>query len=670
MPPSALRKRSASESIAPLPLTQMRDLVAQVVDKMTSLRASKPSFLSDYRDALASVEDMSSLRDCEALYDAVNQHVPPNEPNFPARRAWRAAVRRCTALFQDRERRAKASRWDERREAKERAAQQKRQERLAAKTLAVQQKETRAAERHKYASLNAALLRRRVAEVNRTAAQVCSGQKALIVHERRDARGVVQDVFMRGAQFLAFHDGKPLDVYQQYVEVASGDGSSTWSKRERSGFLKAWLRHAERRRANLTFDPDLPSRNDKSSLPCVWNTWQGFQIRPRPGDWSRFRRFIFEHLSRSRFPVFEYLLNWLAAMYQRPGEPGQAFLAFRGWPGTGRGTFYDYTAAPFGKRVHALHLTQRKQLIGEFNEHLSGKVFVFADESFFSGDRQAHAALKPLTTDKELPIRGLYQPLRTEKNCIHLMMSTNEVHAVRVDSNARRAVVVDNSNAHAADRAYFARIHEELAAGGAQAMLWDLLQRDVTRFNPQAPPRELDRDVLTQKKLSFSREQRWLYECIRDETVAGVPLPKADVVRACHNWPQPAAVLGGACWPSEQTGAVAPRDAYVTPRGLWVSTEALYEAYRATPGVNLAHTSKHHFVANMRNMLPTKDRNGSVLAEKREPRGPRRRGYVFPDAVEIRDAFARAMKMEDPQQQEVLWGEDTDVPTASGGGSH
>ena len=117
------------------------------------------------------------------------------------------------------------------------------------------------------------------------------------------------------------------------------------------------------------------------------------------------------------------------------------------------------------------------------------------------------------------------------------MMSTNEVHAVRVDSNARRAVVVDNSNAHAADRAYFDRIHKERAAGGAEAMLWDLLQRDVTRFNPQAPPRALDPDALAQKKLSFAPEQRWLFECIRDGQVAGVPLPKADDVRACRAWP-------------------------------------------------------------------------------------------------------------------------------------
>ena len=639
----------------------MRDLVDQVVKKKASLQASQPSILPSGNATPVAVEDLASLRNCGALYDAVKPHVLPTDRDFPTPHAWRAAVQRCAAFFRDRERRAKAARLVERREAKRRA-------RLAAQALAVEQKKRRAEERRKYAALNGALLRRRVADVNETVAQVCCGQKALVVHEQRDAHGVVRDVFMRAPQFLAYHDGKPLDLYQQYVEDASGDdGPSAWSKRERSGLLKAWLRHAERRRASVTFDPDLAPRNAAGSAPCVWNTWQGFQIRPRPGDWSRFRRFIFDDLSRRRYDVYEYLLNWLAAMYQRPGEPGQAFLVFRGWPGTGRGTFYDYTAAPFGTRVHALHLTQRTQLTGEFNEHLAGKVFVFADEAFFSGDHQAHAALKPLTTDKELPIRGLYQPLRTEKNCIHLMMSTNEVHAVRVDSNARRAVVVDNSNAHAADRAYFARIHEELAAGGAQAMLWDLLQRDVTHFNPQAPPRALDPDALAQKKLSFAPEQRWLFECIRDGRVAGVPLPKADDVRACRTWPSAEAALGGEHWApnaAAAAAAVAFRDAYVTPHGLWVSTEALYEAYRTSPGARLAHSNKHNFVAKLRRMLPTEDRNASVLVEKREPRGPRRRGYVFPTVSRSRDAFARAMKM--VGQQAVLWGDETAVPAADG----
>jgi len=119
----------------------------------------------------------------------------------------------------------------------------------------------------------------------------------------------------------------------------------------------------------------------------------------------------------------EYLLNWIARMFQQPNRPGEVAVVLRGLKGSGKGILFTWLAKAWGQ--HGVHITNAKHLVGNFNAHLRDAVMLFADEAFFAGDRQHESVLKGLITEPTLPIEGKYQNVVQVANMLHVGMASN-----------------------------------------------------------------------------------------------------------------------------------------------------------------------------------------------------------------------------------------------------
>ena len=55
---------------------------------------------------------------------------------------------------------------------------------------------------------------------------------------------------------------------------------------------------------------------------------EGFGAEPRPGDWSLFDRHIAQNIANGDEEVAQYILNWIAHLFQYPGgrRPGTAIV--------------------------------------------------------------------------------------------------------------------------------------------------------------------------------------------------------------------------------------------------------------------------------------------------------------------------------------------------------
>ena len=98
---------------------------------------------------------------------------------------------------------------------------------------------------------------------------------------------------------------------------------------------------------------------------------------------------------------------------------------------------------------HGLVLSNRKHITGQFNEHLRQCVFLFADEAYNPGDRDAEGILKSIITEKRLMVEAKYGKTETAKNCLHIGMASNEDWVVPASQDSRRFFIneVDNSYA-------------------------------------------------------------------------------------------------------------------------------------------------------------------------------------------------------------------------------
>ena len=70
-------------------------------------------------------------------------------------------------------------------------------------------------------------------------------------------------------------------------------------------------------------------------------------------------------------------------------------------------------------------------------------------------------------------------------NHLHVMMASNEDWVVPAGEIERRFVVQEVANTYAQDPAWFKPLYEQLNDGGLEAMLFDLLNRDLGDWHPR-----------------------------------------------------------------------------------------------------------------------------------------------------------------------------------------
>ena len=246
---------------------------------------------------------------------------------------------------------------------------------------------------------------------------------------------------------------------------------------------RVWLESPDRRQYldGIIFDPTNAKRPDQ------YNLWRGFAVDSKQGDWERMRVHLWEVICSKSDALEEYVLNFLARMVQKPAEAGQVALALKGGEGTGKGVLCRAMVKIFG--AHGLHIVHATHLVGQFNAHLRDVVCLFADEAFFAGDAKHTSVLKGIITEPTLAIEAKYANTIMVPNYLHLLMASNEEWVVPAGNDARRFCVLDVAPHRAGDSAYFKKLYVEMESGGLEAMLYDLLNRDISGFDVANFPR-------------------------------------------------------------------------------------------------------------------------------------------------------------------------------------
>jgi hypothetical protein len=76
----------------------------------------------------------------------------------------------------------------------------------------------------------------------------------------------------------------------------------------------------------------------------------------------------------------------------------------------------------------------------------------------------------------------------------------------------RRYFILGVARSRVGDREYFNELWRQMESGGYEAMLFDLLARDISKFKPRDAP--VTSGLMEQKKLSMSTEKKWWLDCL------------------------------------------------------------------------------------------------------------------------------------------------------------
>jgi hypothetical protein len=286
---------------------------------------------------------------------------------------------------------------------------------------------------------------------------------------------------------------------------------------------KFWLSHADRRQyKGIGFYPGI------KTPPGWYNLYNGHAIEPIHGDWGLYWEFILNVIADGKQTIAVWILAWMARIIQDPGgeRPGTA-IVLRGGQGTGKGTFVNILGRLFGK--HYIQLSDMAQVTGRFNFHFSSILLAFFDEAIWAGNKQAEGTIKRLITEPTIVVEKKGIDSISIDNYLNLIIASNNDWVVPAGMEERRFFVLDISDIRQQDHNYFKPIHNQMNNGGLEALLYYLLNMDISTINLRVF--EKTEALFQQKYLSMSSVQKFWYDRLEE----GVIVP--DNPRYPEDWP-------------------------------------------------------------------------------------------------------------------------------------
>ncbi|MDN3506506.1 MAG: DUF5906 domain-containing protein [Simkaniaceae bacterium] len=302
-----------------------------------------------------------------------------------------------------------------------------------------------------------------VEELNQTLAVVHTSSTYILIEKDE-----IEFVLDSKTSLLTLYENQPV------LELA-GENKKPPTK------AQIWLRSPNRRSYDkIVFNPKIEGHYRKN-----YNIWKGFALEPKKGDCSLYWAHVRDIICCGKESHYVYTRKWLSRLIQAPWLIDTS-IVLRGKQGTGKGTFVDPIGKLFGP--HFAPLASLDKILGRFNSHLKNAILIYADEAIWGGNKKEVGLLKALITEKKLFIEGKGKDGYWIDNFKHLIVSSNENWAVHLDPDDRRFFVLDVADDRKEDLPYFNKIHEQLENGGYEALMYDLLNEDLTDFDPRIMP--------------------------------------------------------------------------------------------------------------------------------------------------------------------------------------
>ena len=278
-------------------------------------------------------------------------------------------------------------------------------------------------------------------------------------------------------------------------------------------YATAWLKNPGHRvyGDGVLFEPG------KKLLASQFNMWQGFAVEPKENLNLVALAYIYWHINEiicgGNPELIQYFYDWVAYTFQNPDKPAGTALVCRGEKGTGKGIIAQFLLKIWGK--HGFTISSSKHLVGNFNAHLADTCFLFADEAFFSADKQGEGRLKALITEPLIPIERKGVDVIQQPNYLKIFMATNSDWAVPASRDERRYCVFDVSAAKKGDTDYFKAIGAAIEDPAVQAaFLHDMLHHDLSQYHSGNIPES--KGLQDQRMHSLDSAGKWLLDSLNN----------------------------------------------------------------------------------------------------------------------------------------------------------
>ena len=272
-----------------------------------------------------------------------------------------------------------------------------------------------------------------------------------------------------------------------------------------------WLKHPNRRRyeKGITFDPNkLYDRNDD-----YFNTWRGFAITQGiGGDVAHFLDYVKNIVVSGNEEHYEWLIDWVSHIFQKPWEKPGTSVVLRGIEGIGKSFFAETIGQLISGRkddkrnVYYFKTSNPEHVMNHFNDHLANIILLHLEETFWAGDKKGAHLIKDFITGDELSIGQKHLSTRMSRNYMRLIMNGNDDWLVPAGMESRRFAVFDVSDELRQNTEFYGEMSKWLNNNGLEALMYYFMHRDITHDVRQVPITE---GLIEQRIHNMDSLQSW-----------------------------------------------------------------------------------------------------------------------------------------------------------------
>lgn len=374
-----------------------------------------------------------------------------------------------------------------------------------------------------------------------------------------------KDITERVIEWLELKSGSVLEQINQEAAVIHDEGRvRIWNKKTKTLMTlpdaRTWFatyklrvrgpKGAIKEKRAFPVWEEYPQREEYSGLTFnpgegvvvndMLNLWAGFETNEKlvskTEDQLRvgcehFLRHLEKYVCQGDQDHYQYLLDWMSHLVQKPSQVPGVALVLRGSKGTGKTIVADYLISAIGRHYGTI-ITNPKHVFGRFNGILRNKLFACIDDITWAGGHEEEGILKNIITGNQITLEKKFAEVEDVRSFLRIMIVTNNEWAVPVSADERRYLILDlpkhlapkSTSATVSQRAtsakHFKSLIAELYTGGPEHLFLYLMNREIGThsFIQELPVTKGYEDSQMLSAMNQDPFVSWLNDCLEDQT--------------------------------------------------------------------------------------------------------------------------------------------------------
>jgi len=291
-------------------------------------------------------------------------------------------------------------------------------------------------------------------------------------------------------------------------------------------FFAEWSKDKEKRKyQKIVFDPRFAGHIDFKGDE-YYNLYTGFEfdnILPKQ-DWSGVDTFLshLKYMCSDDEASFNYLLNYICHLFQKPADRPDVAIVLNGAKGTGKDMIISFIQNILGikyvSRVQSLH-----SVFGDFNSCLKNKMLLQINEMDGQNGYKYEQALKDLITAESNTINEKMARPFTIENYIRVFICSNSDNPIKLTTDNRRYFAIETPKKKK-DISYYKGLTQMLNDEHVLNSVYSFcMKQDIDKFEPRTFP--ITNKMKSLMQHSIDPIYYFIQDCIdKDEIISGQDL--------------------------------------------------------------------------------------------------------------------------------------------------